>query len=503
MNIKQAKEHIKNAVKLYLKKDAYGEYRIPVVRQRPVFMLGSPGIGKTAIMEQIAQELGIALVSYSMTHHTRQSALGLPFITHKNYKGVEFDISEYTMSEIIASVYEVMEQSGIEEGILFLDEINCVSETLAPSMLQFLQYKVFGRHKVPDGWVIVTAGNPPEYNKSVREFDVVTMDRMKLVEVEADYATWKEYALRQGIHNAVTTYLDMKKNDFYRVETNVGGKSYVTARGWEDLSATMLLCEEEGLAVDETLVSQYLHNEKIVKEFTAYYELYNKYKKDYKIEEILEGSNSAQVVERARIAKFDERLSLLGMLLDKLESEMKENLEESDHLTDLMKVLKAVRILCEKDADKGVQAQITDQIANREKLMASMANAGTLSDEDRHRHRAVIKFLETAERKLRLEKLEGEAAFALLKADFDASVAGMNAENSRIQTRLHNLFAFSEVALRDGNEVLVLVTELTVNAYSARFIGLYGSADYQRHNEDLMLHERQDDIMKEIEALEL
>ncbi len=503
MNIKQAKEHIKNAVKLYLKKDAYGEYRIPVVRQRPVFMLGSPGIGKTAIMEQIAQELGIALVSYSMTHHTRQSALGLPFITHKNYKGMEFDISEYTMSEIIASVYEVMEQSGIEEGILFLDEINCVSETLAPSMLQFLQYKVFGRHKVPDGWVIVTAGNPPEYNKSVREFDVVTMDRMKLVEVEADYATWKEYALRQGIHNAVTTYLDMKKNDFYRVETNVGGKSYVTARGWEDLSATMLLCEEEGLAVDETLVSQYLHNEKIVKEFTAYYELYNKYKKDYKIEEILEGSNSAQVVERARIAKFDERLSLLGMLLDKLESEMKENLEESDHLTDLMKVLKAVRILCGKDADKGVQAQITDQIANREKLMASMANAGTLSDEDRHRHRAVIKFLETAERKLRLEKLEGEAAFALLKADFDARVAGMKAENSRIQTRLHNLFAFSEVAFMDGNEVLVLVTELTVNAYSARFIGLYGSADYQRHNEDLMLHERQDDIMKEIEALEL
>ena len=49
------------------------------------------------------------------------------------------------MSEIIASVYEVMEESGIREGILFLDEINCVSETLAPSMLQFLQYKVFGR----------------------------------------------------------------------------------------------------------------------------------------------------------------------------------------------------------------------------------------------------------------------------------------------------------------------------------------------------------------------
>ena len=64
--------------------------------------------------------------------------------------------------------------------------INCVSETLAPSMLQFLQYKVFGRHQVPEGWVIVTAGNPPEYNKSVREFDVVTLDRLKILEVYSD-----------------------------------------------------------------------------------------------------------------------------------------------------------------------------------------------------------------------------------------------------------------------------------------------------------------------------
>jgi flagellar biosynthesis GTPase FlhF len=501
VNIKQAKEHIKNSVQLYLKKDEYGEYRIPVVRQRPIFLLGSPGIGKTAIMEQIAQELGIALVSYSMTHHTRQSALGLPFITHKNYKGFEFDISEYTMSEIIASVYEVMEQSGIEEGILFLDEINCVSETLAPSMLQFLQYKVFGRHRVPDGWVIVTAGNPPEYNKSVREFDVVTMDRMKLVEVEADYATWKEYALRQGIHSAVTTYLDMKKNDFYRVETTVGGKSYVTARGWEDLSAMMLLCEEEKLAVDETLVAQYLHNDKIVKEFTAYYELYNKYKREYKVEEILAGQYSAQVVERARIAKFDERLSLLGMLLDKLESEMKENLEKSDYLADLMKVLKAVRALHEKQGS--VQQLLERQIANREKLIESMTNAGTLAGEDKRRHRAVIRFFEKAGKKLRMEGAEDRAAFDLLKAEFDAQVAAMKRENSRIQARLHHLFAFSENAFMDGNEVLVLVTELTVNVYSARFIGQYGSEDYYRHNEDLMLHERQDEIMKVIEELEL
>ena len=167
MNIKEAKDQIKNSMIAYFSKDEFGNYIIPIEKQRPIFMIGAPGIGKTAIMKQIAEELGVGLVSYSMTHHTRQSALGLPIIKKKSYNGVEYDISRYSMSEIIASAYDMMEDTGIKEGILFLDEINCVSETLAPSMLQFLQYKIFGQHRLPDGWIVVTAGNPPEYNKSV------------------------------------------------------------------------------------------------------------------------------------------------------------------------------------------------------------------------------------------------------------------------------------------------------------------------------------------------
>lgn len=141
MNIKQAKDYIENTVRLYLKKDEFGEYRIPVVRQRPVFLLGAPGIGKTAIMEQIAQELNIALVSYSMTHHTRQSALGLPFISHKEYQGMKIDVSEYTMSEIIASMYEVMEKSGIREGILFWTRSTMRRKPLRPPCSSFCSIK--------------------------------------------------------------------------------------------------------------------------------------------------------------------------------------------------------------------------------------------------------------------------------------------------------------------------------------------------------------------------
>lgn len=509
MNIKQAKDYIENTVRLYLKKDEFGEYRIPVVRQRPVFLLGAPGIGKTAVMEQIAQELNIALVSYSMTHHTRQSALGLPFISHREYQGVKFDVSEYTMSEIIASIYEVMENSGITEGILFLDEINCVSETLAPSMLQFLQYKVFGRHKVPDGWVIVTAGNPPEYNKSVREFDVVTMDRMKVLEVEPDYKVWKEYAQHKGLHAAVLNFLELKKDYFYKIETTVNGRSYVTARGWEDLSEILALYEEEGMKVDETLVEQYLRNERIVKEFTAYYDLFNKYKKEYQTEEILEGTAKAQTAERARVAAFDERLSLLGMLIDKVISEIRENMEISDYLVELLKNLKAIKAAVEKSDESperavGVDQMLEAQIQGRNKLMESARMAGSLSEAERRKGRRLIRFMEEEKKKLLMDGIsEGKEAFAFLKAAFDSETMELKNQTARTGRRLENLFTFTENAFPEGNEMLILVTELTVNNDSARFIGQFGCPAYQRHSNDLMLSERGNSLQDEIAALDL
>ena len=66
MNIKRAKEEIEHTVKAYLAKDALGEYAIPAIRQRPILLMGPPGIGKTQVMEQVARECGVALVAYTI-----------------------------------------------------------------------------------------------------------------------------------------------------------------------------------------------------------------------------------------------------------------------------------------------------------------------------------------------------------------------------------------------------------------------------------------------------
>ena len=490
MNIRQAKQQVKNAMTAYFSKDEFGEYEIPLERQRPIFLMGPPGIGKTAIMQQIAQELGVGLVSYSMTHHTRQSAIGLPFIAAKNYGGKEYSVSEYTMSEIIASVYDLMEETGVKEGILFLDEINCVSETLAPAMLQFLQFKVFGRHRVPDGWIVVTAGNPPEYNNSVREFDIVTWDRLKRIDIEPDYKAWKEYAAETMVHPAIRSYLDIRESDFYRVESTVDGKTFVTARGWSDLSDMLRLYEKNGLKVDAELIIQYLQNKEIAKGFALYYDLFQKYKSDYRIDRIYAGDFADEILTRAREAKFDEKLSLLGLLLSGLEERFAA-IETGEQVGE--NLLQAAKELRDEPA------AFSALIERKKETLSADKQAGKLSRNDQQVQRRTIAALE----QLRDTLSDPEDSMPRLRDLIREQRSAVSRSAEEAGKALENSFAFCEKAFGEGQELLILVTELTADSHSAHFIARYGSEGYYRHNQALLVYERQETILRELDALEL
>ncbi len=487
MNIAKAKDYIKDTVELYLKKDEFGDYKIPVVRQRPVFLLGAPGIGKTAIMSQIASELGIALVSYSMTHHTRQSALGLPFIKEKDYGGTTYSVSEYTMSEIIASIYDTMEESGVKEGILFLDEINCVSETLYPSMLQFLQYKVFGKHTVPEGWVIVTAGNPPEFNKAVREFDVVTLDRLKVIEVEADYPAWKKYASDAGVHGAILGFIDVNKEYFYGVETTAFGKNYVTARGWEDLSDMIRLYEESDRKVTESLIGQYIKNDTVVKEFAAFYDLYNKYKREYDIEAFFEGNADEKIAEEIAGSAIDERLALIGLLSDMIKSEISDVMDEADMLKDARPGI--ARITSGDEKDPG--AFIMTLVSVKEKFITDRSRAGSLTSKDKKKAKKIIALYK--------DIADNSTDADSVKEYYNGRIAALKNSVADRQARIDNLFSsVAKVFGEESNEMLLLVTELTLGAKSAEFFASFGSESYEKYNALLMVNDRKESLRKEI-----
>ena len=501
MDIAEAKQQVKNTVKAYLAKDDAGLYCIAPAEQRPIFLLGAPGIGKTAIMAQVAEELGIGLVSYSMTHHTRQSALGLPFIVHRTYRtGDEFDVSEYTMSEIIASVYDYMEQSGLDNGILFLDEINCVSETLYPSMLQFLQFKTFGRHKVPAGWVVVCAGNPPEYNKSVHEFDIVTLDRLRKIVVQPSFEAWRSYARECAVHPAVMTYLSVCPDDFYLVESTPEGKSFVSARSWSELSSLMQLYEQLDLPIDASVIEQYLQHSEIAERFAQYYELFKKYRSDYQVDAIMAGDAPAEIIERARNAEFDERLALISLLLDSLASRMRSARERAGALEIVRDILRDAKPKFE--AGCSVSDAIGDRIKELEEKAAQQADNPTATREtQRLTLSALARLKEILASADQDGKADGAAVLDAIQPTYRTLVDDLQQQAADVSSALDNAFDFIAGTFGEEREMLVFVTELTARHDTSQFIARFGSDSYHEHSTGLSTDTNRDAINEDIEAL--
>lgn len=500
MDIKRAKQEIKDAAEAYFLKNEFGEYVIPSVRQRPIFLIGAPGIGKTQIMEQVAKECGLGLVSYTITHHTRQSAIGLPYISKNEYDGTEYEVTEYTMSEIVASVYEKMKKTGLREGILFIDEINCVSETLAPAMLQFLQCKSFGNHQIPKGWMIVAAGNPPEYNKSVREFDVVTMDRVKKIEVEPEFTVWKEYAYKENVHGAVISYLSTKPAYFYQMEMTVDGMRFATPRGWEDLSKMLQVYEKLGKAVDREVVEQYIQYPKIAKDFANYLELYYKYRTDYQIDAVLSGTMDEILLKKIRHASFDERLSVVSLILSKLTENFRTVYRLETQTKILFDCLKSYKAGLDY-AENGVaffSTVLQDTIESYE----TKRKAELLNREEEYAYRKTVEQLESYEQRLKTEGvLEREACFEKIREYFAKDKSVYTDVCDGAGKMLEYAFDFMELLFGESQEMVVFMTELNANLYSVQFLKEYDCPRYYQYNKNLLFDEREKNLLQRIEQL--
>ncbi|WP_455525231.1 ATP-binding protein [Holdemanella biformis] len=487
MNILQAKNEIKNTVQAYLSKNSFGEYEIESKNQRPLLLIGPPGIGKTQIMEQISKECQIGLVSYTITHHTRQSAVGLPFIQEKEFQGKTYSITEYTMSEIIASVYSKMEETGLKEGILFIDEINCVSETLAPTMLQFLQNKTFGNQKVPAGWIIVAAGNPSEYNKSVRDFDVVTMDRIRYIHVETDYYVWKEYAISKHIHPMILSYLELKPNNFYTVSTSVDGMEFVTARGWEDLSYLLYTYEKMHLEISQDTIYEYLHHEDIAEDVFAYYLVYKKYQDDYGIDDILNGNVSSSIYARLFNADFDERVSVVNLVMDGLLRQVNIYSFEK-HCTDLwFGFLKNYR--------NHMDVSYVDHVKEFIALYHDKLQAELLSDAQKHEYEFVLEQIQKVNVD---ESLDSKSRFDCSTKPFFKQKENMESIESDLKLQIENAFEFMESAFKNGQEMTIFVTNLTMSAEMALYLSSHTIGIYEKYKQVLLIGSQKARLLDEL-----
>lgn len=481
MNIKEATKHIKATITAYLEKDEFNNFVIPIEKQRPLFLYGPPGIGKTAVVEQIAEELGIGIVTYSMTHHTRQSALGLPFIKTIKFGDTEYQVSEYTMSEILASVYNYIEETGKDKGILFLDEINCVSETLFPSMLRFLQYKTFGSHKVPDGWVIVTAGNPPEYNKSVREYDIATLDRIQKISVDSDYGVWREYAVKKNVHPAIISFLDVNKNSFYYIENTPLRKEFVTARGWEDLSRLVFSFEKKGVAITAEFIEQYIQVSSVAWDFAEFYSVFLKLRDDFSAFDVMCGKGTPTLSDSLRKASVSEKIGFINHLCDCICTELSGSVALNKTLRALAGLLK--------------QADVTDG-ADREasvRMCEALKNGGDSFTVDKN-----IKLLLWEKVNELSERISNNGTGRVVSEYVAEQLSALKSSVSKADSSLSNAVRFMYDTFGDSPEMRIFTTNITTNEDAALFLISFGCNEFSACAKSDFC---QKDIMQELDII--
>ena len=219
------------------------------------------------------------------------------------------------------------------------------------------------------------------------------------------------------------------------------------------------------------------------------------------MDKILAGQATDDIKERAKAARFDERLSLLGLLLDAVTADLRETVETEQMLHLLLDVLKSVKAeLALPDADP---LEVLDrQIAAQQALIDTGKRSGSLSRETERARRRILAALRR-QRELVVQSGAGQDAFPVIKADFDRMVQGLKAQARQAGEKLSNLFRFCEEVFPDGQELLILVTELTVSPYSAKFISRYGCKEYFAHNKELLFYERQQEILSQLEELDL
>ena len=358
--IQQAKVEIKAGMQAYLMKDKDGKYRYKETARMPFYLEGKPGMGKTEIVRQIADELGIGFVSFSITHHTRNTLLGLPVIVEED----GWKYTEYTMSEIVARLI-AEKRKGHEEGILLLDEFNCASETIFPMMLAMLQTRNIGHYKIPEGWNIVLCGNPREFNRSARNLDAAIWDRVRKIPVEEDAKEFLAYAEEMKMHPVVIRYLGANRVNLYYYNMSGDADEVVTCRGWENLSHMLYAYETLGCPITENTVKQFIKSDEIAYSFYSYYEMNKDGSMDRMILDVLNEKKHDRVRQELKGKKMEylcNFVAQIGRKIEELFLNGRNKEEASGYITG------ALRFFGESEYDATYKEQLFRQITDSEAL---------------------------------------------------------------------------------------------------------------------------------------
>jgi hypothetical protein len=229
--------------------------------QRPVFMWGPPGIGKSDIVKQLGEEQGREVIDVRLSLWEPTDIKGIPY----------YNSDEGTMTWAPPAELPTDEDST---AILFLDELNSAAPATQAAAFQLILNRRVGTYRLPRGVSIVAAGNRETDKGVTYRMPAPLANRFVHLELKTDFEDWQEWAVLNKIHDQVVGYVGFAKQDLYDFDPKSSSRAFATPRSWsfvsdllhdDDLDENTLTDLVAG-AVGEGLAVKFMAHRKVAKQ---------------------------------------------------------------------------------------------------------------------------------------------------------------------------------------------------------------------------------------------
>ena len=196
-------------------------------KQRPLFLWGAPGIGKSEMVASITKEMGGHMIDMRMATMEPTDLRGIPFY-NKDLGKMDWAPPIDLPDEEMAAKYPII--------VLFLDEMNSAAPAIQAAGYQLVLNRRVGKYELPDNVVIVAAGNRESDRGVTYRMPAPLSNRFVHLEMRVDHASWEEWAIMNKIHKDVVGFIGFSKADLFDFDPKGSSRAFATPRSWAFVS---------------------------------------------------------------------------------------------------------------------------------------------------------------------------------------------------------------------------------------------------------------------------
>jgi hypothetical protein len=201
--------------------------RHAMMKRRPIFLWGPPGIGKSDIIHQIGETLDAHVIDVRLSLWEPTDIKGIPYFNSNDNTMVWAPPGELPSEELAAKYDKI---------VLFLDEMNSAAPAVQAAAYQLILNRKVGTYRLPDNVLIVAAGNREADKGVTYRMPAPLANRFVHLEMQVNFDDWFQWAVNNRVHKDVVGFLNFSKKDLYDFDPKSPSRSFATPRSWSFVS---------------------------------------------------------------------------------------------------------------------------------------------------------------------------------------------------------------------------------------------------------------------------